>query len=46
MWGSQGGGDGQFLAPVGLSVDRAGNVYVADMLNRRIQKFDGSGNLE
>ncbi len=35
---------GQFYGPTGIAVDPAGNVYVADMLNNRIQKFDSSDN--
>src|SRR2546422_805750 len=42
-WGSMGSGDGQFDGPIGLAVDRNGNVFVADILNHRIQKFDKSG---
>ena len=30
---------GQFRIPVGLVLDQAGNVYVADTLNHRLQKF-------
>jgi len=30
---------GQFRIPVGLAVDQVGNVYVADTLNHRVQKF-------
>jgi DNA-binding beta-propeller fold protein YncE len=37
-------GDGQFFFPVGVAMDAAGNVYVADTGNDRIQKFDGLGN--
>jgi sugar lactone lactonase YvrE len=34
----------QFAQPQGVAVDAAsGNVYVADMWNHRIQKFDSSG---
>jgi len=38
-WGSLGMDAGQFRVPVGLVVDQAGNVYVADTLNHRVQKF-------
>ncbi|MBC7235723.1 MAG: TIGR03663 family protein, partial [Chloroflexi bacterium] len=43
-WGSQGSGAGQFMAPKGLAVDAAGNVYVADSQNHRVQVLapDGS----
>ena len=34
---------GQFLFPSYVTVDRAGNVYVTDTLNSRIQKFDPDG---
>jgi|GEM_PF-1587256 len=42
-WGSQGTGNGQFEMPSGIAVDAAGNVYVADTGNHRIQKFDAEG---
>ncbi len=36
-------GDGQFNEPTAIAVDGAGNVYVADSGNHRIQKFDPNG---
>src|SRR5262245_9461033 len=44
QWGSQGTGDGQFNFPAGVAVNSAGQVYVADFGNHRIQKFDANGN--
>lgn len=49
IWGTEGSGDGQFFFreqpdhAAGVTVDKAGNVYVADFNNHRIQKFDASG---
>jgi len=34
---------GEFDSPRNVGVDSAGNVYVADRLNDRIQKFDNDG---
>lgn len=42
-WGSSGNGNGQFDAPTGLAIGPAGNVYVTDSNNRRVQKFDHNG---
>jgi len=36
-------GDGQFARPQTLAVDEDGSVYVADLGNWRIQKFDSNG---
>lgn len=38
--GSKGGGAGQMSVAEGIAVDGAGNVYVAELGNRRVQKFD------
>jgi DNA-binding beta-propeller fold protein YncE len=38
-FGSRGSGDGQLLLASGTTVDGAGNVYVVDSGNDRIQKF-------
>jgi DNA-binding beta-propeller fold protein YncE len=42
-WGEPGDQPGQFNVPHSIAVDAAGNVYVADRGNRRIQVFDGDG---
>ena len=38
-FGETGGGPGQFNIPHSIHVDRYGNVYVAEVGNKRIQKF-------
>jgi DNA-binding beta-propeller fold protein YncE len=43
QWGSYGAGNGQFRNPYGVATDAAGNVYVADWGNYRIQKFTNTG---
>jgi DNA-binding beta-propeller fold protein YncE len=44
QWGSAGTGNGQFSSPVGIAIDTANNVYVADQSNpARVQKFNNSG---
>ena len=35
---------GQFRSPWGITIDDAGDVYVSDTGNQRIQKFDRDGN--
>ena len=41
--GIPGAGDGQFNGPRRVAVDAAGNVYVSDLNNNRIDKFSSSG---
>jgi DNA-binding beta-propeller fold protein YncE len=41
--GGQGNGKGQFDSPRGIAIDRAGNIFVADTGNERIEKFSPSG---
>ncbi len=43
QWGVYGTGQGQFSSPQGVAIDGSGNLYVADKVNRRIQKFNASG---
>jgi DNA-binding beta-propeller fold protein YncE len=50
MWGKPGDGEGEFNFHRserdrlgGIAVDQQGNVYVADNVNKRIQKFDSNG---
>lgn len=45
-WGSAGGGDGQFNRPRGLAADTSGDLWVADALNNRIQRFSSDGVFE
>jgi uncharacterized protein (TIGR03437 family) len=33
----------QFATPLGVAVDKAGNIYVADTGNNRVRKIDGMG---
>jgi HYR domain/NHL repeat len=43
-WGTAGSGNGQFLNGAGgVAVDSAGNVYVTDLGNHRIEKFTSGG---
>ena len=42
-WGTFGEGTNQFRTPLGLTTDSAGNVYVVDHHNFRLQKFTADG---
>ncbi|MFA4826336.1 MAG: PEGA domain-containing protein [Methanoregula sp.] len=42
-WGSMGTGDGQFLSPEAVAIDRSGNIYVTDPQNNRVSKFTPEG---
>ncbi len=42
-WGRRGSGNGQFRQPRDVDVDAAGNFYITDHRNSRIQKFSPSG---
>jgi sugar lactone lactonase YvrE len=43
-WGKTGAANGQFSANThGIAADKAGNVYVADTDNNRVQVFSGKG---
>jgi len=42
-FGSIGSGDGQFIWPNGIALDRGGRVYVTDEFHHRISIFDDSG---
>jgi uncharacterized protein (DUF2147 family) len=45
-FGTQSGLGGSMQNPVGVAVDGAGNVYVLESNDERIQKFDSQGNWE
>ena len=42
-WGTPGAGPGEFDQPIGIDVDDATSVYVADRNNDRVQKFHADG---
>jgi hypothetical protein len=43
QWGSTGSEPGQFNGVKALAIDAQGNVYAADLGNKRIQVFDANG---
>jgi len=42
-WGKKGDKESDFSIPHGITLDKNGNVYVADRENNRIQVFDSTG---
>jgi phage tail-like protein len=45
IWGNSGSAPGQFSNPWTLAGDPAGNIYVVDYGNQRVQKFTSLGNV-
>jgi sugar lactone lactonase YvrE len=41
--GTAGSANGQFTNPNGIAIDSAGNIWIADSGNNRIQKFNSAG---
>ena len=42
-WGTKGGEPGQWEIPVGVAIDQAGRIHVADSANFRVQVLDAAG---
>jgi YD repeat-containing protein len=43
QWGSAGAEAGQFKTPLAIAISPAGDVWVGDSLNRRLQEFTSAG---
>jgi DNA-binding beta-propeller fold protein YncE len=43
--GEAGGGEGQFIYPLGIAVGPQGHIYVTDAIRGRLQKFSSDGEL-
>ena len=43
QWGTLGSEPGQFNGPVGIAIDRQGDIFVAEAGNHRIQKLSSAG---
>ncbi|MEZ5384913.1 MAG: hypothetical protein R3F13_05305 [Prosthecobacter sp.] len=44
-WGKEGEAPGDFNIPIGVALNEAGEVFVTDHYNNRVQKFDAEGKL-
>lgn len=44
-WGKEGDAPGDFNIPIGIALNEAGDVFVTDHYNNRVQKFDADGKL-
>jgi DNA-binding beta-propeller fold protein YncE len=42
-WGRRGKGPGEFDFPIGVAVNRRGEILVTDFYNARVQRFDAGG---
>jgi len=42
-FGAPGFNDGQLATPQGITLDQSGNIYVAEMNSKRVDKFDSTG---
>src|SRR5206468_1707187 len=42
-WGTSGSAPGELFFPTGIDVDKAGNLYVTDSGNQRVQLFKPDG---
>jgi DNA-binding beta-propeller fold protein YncE len=43
QWGTDGSAPGQFNNPIGIAVDRQGNIYVSEEAGARVQKLSSLG---
>lgn len=42
-WGQYGSGNGEFNQPYGIAADLNNDIFVADRLNHRVQRFNADG---
>lgn len=43
-WGGSGSGDGQFNGAQDIAIGLDGSIFISDVINHRVQKFDANGN--